>query len=89
MVSEEGSPIIWISNGYHMDQKKSSIQCFPFYAMQAIEYPTVDNLSLDVEGAEIPILKAIPFYKVRINLIGIEYRLFHDNVPGKPKWVLD
>jgi len=47
--------------------------CVPFYSLlHAIGNPTIDFLSLDVEGAEIGILKAIPWSKVRIRVILIE-----------------
>ena len=50
------------------------VQCFPFYSiMLALGNPVVDYFSLDVEGAEIPILKTIPFDKVTIKTMTIEF----------------
>ena len=42
------------------------LQCLPLYSiLLALGNPSVDYFSLDVEGAEVPILKTIPFAKVR------------------------
>jgi len=50
-----------------------SIQCFPLYSiLKALGNPKVDYLSLDVEGAEWPIIRTIPFAKVNIELIQLE-----------------
>ena len=40
--------------------------------MRALEFPTVDYFSLDIEGAEYQVLKTIPFSIANINLFGIE-----------------
>eukprot|EP00095_Tigriopus_kingsejongensis_P007423 maker-scaffold955_size76929-snap-gene-0.16 protein:Tk07423 transcript:maker-scaffold955_size76929-snap-gene-0.16-mRNA-1 annotation:"protein star-like" len=49
------------------------VQCFPFYSiMMALGNPTVHYFSLDIEGAEVPVLKTIPFDKVDIKILGIE-----------------
>ena len=48
-------------------------QCFPLYSyLAALDYPTVNLLSLDIEGAEFEVFKTIPWDKVRIELIMIE-----------------
>lgn len=49
------------------------VQCFPLYSvLSALGQPTVDYLSLDIEGAELPVLKTVPWEKVNIRLIGVE-----------------
>ena len=47
----------------------SKALCFPFYPiLNAIGSPIVDYFSLDVEGSELPILRSIPWKKVRIKV---------------------
>ena len=54
-------------------RKTLQIQCFPLYSvLQALDLPTVDYFSLDIEGAEYPVLKSIPFKKVDIRMFGVE-----------------
>ena len=49
-------------------------QCFPLYGMLlAVNRTHVDYLSLDVEGPELEILKTIPFDKVVIDVVTVEY----------------
>ena len=38
-----------------------------------MENPTIDYLSLDVEGAELDILKTIPWEKVDIKVLTVEF----------------
>ena len=53
--------------------KISKVICFPLYAiLLALGNPVVDFFSLDVEGAELPILKTIPWSKVNIK-VTIQY----------------
>lgn len=50
-----------------------SIQCFPLYSiLLALGNPTVHYMSLDIEGAEINVLRTIPFDKVDIKILDIE-----------------
>ncbi len=43
--------------------------CYPLHAiLLSMGNPTVDFFSLDVEGAEVPILRSIPFDKVNVAL---------------------
>ena len=52
------------------------IECFPFYSfMLALNRTTIDFFSLDVEGDELKILKTIPFDKINIKMLTVEY--FH------------
>ncbi len=49
-------------------------QCFSLYSLLlALNITTVDYLSLDIEGAELDILKTIPFNKVNIRVLTVEY----------------
>jgi len=51
----------------------SQVMCVPLYSLLlAIGNPTVDFFSLDIEGAEIPVLESIPWKKVKIRVILIE-----------------
>jgi len=51
-----------------------SVICYPLYSiMLAIGQTHIDYLSLDVEGAELPILKTIPLDKLFIDVILVEY----------------
>ena len=48
--------------------------CFPLYSiLLAMNRTQVDYLSLDVEGLELPILKTIPFDKLQIKMLSVEY----------------
>ena len=58
-----------ISTLFLQFRRRTEVQCFPFYSiMLAIGNPRVDLFSLDVEGAEMGILKTIPWDKVEIRL---------------------
>ncbi len=55
-----------------VDPKMNLVQakCFPLYSiLLALENPTVDYFSLDIEGAEFEVLKTIPFDKVPKTLL--------------------
>ena len=44
-----------------------SMQCLPLYSiLLALGNPTVHHFSLDIEGAELPVLKTVPWEKVDI-----------------------
>ncbi|XP_013394563.1 protein Star [Lingula anatina] len=52
------------------------VQCFPFYSiMLTLGITDIDYFSLDVEGAELPVLRTIPFDKINVKVFTIEYRL--------------
>ena len=54
-------------------QGNSKALCLSFYSiLLAVGNPVVDYLSLDIEGAELPVLKSIPWDKVNINVLSIE-----------------
>ncbi|KAK2162081.1 hypothetical protein LSH36_104g02046 [Paralvinella palmiformis] len=49
--------------------------CFPLYSlMLALNRTRIDYFSLDVEGMELPILKSIPFDKLDIAVLTVEYK---------------
>jgi len=59
------------------------MQCLPLYSiLLAMGNPTVNYFSLDVEGAEFPILKSIPWDKVDIQVMSIETHLLNKLFPG-------
>ncbi|XP_046638300.1 uncharacterized protein LOC124316413 [Daphnia pulicaria] len=67
------------------EQSKESnmltLQCFPIYSiLLAIGQTRVDFFSLDVEGHELRILKTIPWHKVDIKTLAVEW----DHVGEKP-----
>lgn len=69
----------------HLEEKPGSItvdvQCFPFYSiLLALEISHIDAFSLDVEGAEVLILDTVPFDKVDISMMNVEYQ----HVKGGP-----
>ncbi|TRY79994.1 hypothetical protein TCAL_12102 [Tigriopus californicus] len=60
-----------------------TIQCFPLYSvLLALGNPTVHYLTLDIEGAELPVLKTIPFDKVDIKILDIESNHFGEVFEG-------
>ncbi len=51
-----------------------AVPCFPLESiLLAINQTHVDYFSLDVEGYELPILKTIPFDKIQIDTLSVEY----------------
>ena len=54
-------------------RKTIKVQCFPIYSvLRALGLPTVHYFSLDIEGAEYPVLQTIPFREVDIRMFGVE-----------------
>jgi len=54
-----------------------TVNCFPFNAiMAALDVSHVDYLSLDVEGPELEILQTSDWTQLRIDVIGVEYRVY-------------
>ena len=59
------------------------MQCLPLYSLLlALGNPTVHYLSLDIEGAELPVLKTIPWQKVDIRVMTVETHLAGRIFPG-------
>ena len=66
---------------------KVEVQCFPLYSiMKAIDRTHIDLFSLDVEGAELGILKTIPFSDLFINVLLVEYRVLGSKTAGKKRF---
>ena len=56
------------------DIKAEEVLCIPLYSiLKAISMTHINFFSLDVKGAELAILRTIPFYLVTIDLFMIEY----------------
>lgn len=58
-------------------QRESTVQCFPLYSvLKALGRLHVDYFSLDVEGAELYILRTIPWDLVKIDVLTVEYKQY-------------
>ena len=54
--------------------KPTVIPCFPLETLlAALDRKTVDFFSLDVEGVELEILKTIPYDRIDIKVLAVEY----------------
>jgi len=54
-------------------RQELTMQCVPFYSViKALGNPTIDFMSLDIEGTELQVLKTIPFNQVDIRVLMIE-----------------
>lgn len=50
------------------------VKCFPLFSLLlALNHTNIDLLSLDIEGAELQVLKTIPWESVHISVIIVEY----------------
>ena len=66
----------WVENYTNSTYKTITAQCFTLHSLLlAIGQTEVDYFSLDVEGPELEILQTIPFDKIRIKVITVEYRV--------------
>ncbi|KZS14801.1 Uncharacterized protein APZ42_020167 [Daphnia magna] len=69
------------SDGQASKENMLTLQCFPIYSiLLAIGQTQVDFFSLDVEGHELKILKTVPWHKVDIKTLAVEW----DHVGEKP-----
>lgn len=73
-------------SGPELDAKRSKskikpkLPCVPLYTiLKALKVDVVDYLSLDIEGAELKVLKTVPFDKVKFKVMTIEY----NHLPGR------
>lgn len=58
----------------HAQSGYVDVQCFPIYSfLLALNRTTIDYFSLDVEGAELAVLKTIPWPKVNIKVLSVEF----------------
>lgn len=63
----------WASKDVEANAKLIKVLCLPFISiLHAIENPSVDYFSLDIEGVELDVLKTIPWNKVDIKIFSIE-----------------
>lgn len=61
-------------NQVGMKKDMVEIECFPLYSMMlALNRTTIDFFSLDVEGDELNVLKTIPYDKLDIKMMTVEY----------------
>ena len=60
--------------GHLVETHETQVQCFPFYSLLlAMNRTNIDYFSLDIEGDELYVLQTIPFEKVDIKLMSVEY----------------
>lgn len=72
-IMEDKAAKNWVK-GQGLRPDTVQIECFPFYSfMLALNRTTIDFFSLDVEGDELKILKTIPFDKINIKMLTVEY----------------
>lgn len=58
-----------VKSDQDVPQGFARVQCFPFFTLvSAMNVSTVDYFSLDVEGAELDVLKTIPFDSIFIKV---------------------
>ena len=66
--------------------REIQVQCFPLFSiLKALGNPHIDYFSLDIEGAEMVVLKTIPWHKVNMTLLSIEVNHAGDIFPGTRK----
>lgn len=73
----------------------AEVQCLPIYSlMLALNVTTVDYFSLDVEGVELEVLQTIPWDKVDIKTLSVEFihgaqgkEVLRSYMEGKGYWV--
>ena len=59
------------------------LQCLPLYTiLLALGNPTVHHFSLDIEGAELPVLRTVPWSLVDILAVSVETHLAGQVFPG-------
>ena len=66
------------------------LQCFPLFSvLLALDSPTVTLLSLDIEGAEFPVLRSLPWDEVDIEVILTELVHAGELFPGSRLEVIE
>ncbi|XP_018010169.1 uncharacterized protein LOC108667637 [Hyalella azteca] len=61
----------------------SNAKCFPLYSfLLALGTTTVDYFSLDVESSEYKVLQSIPWDKLDIKTLSVEYNLIPEGKPA-------
>jgi len=75
MLNEEGKSARMVGK-YKGAKLKNVVDvlCLPLFTLlAALDFPTVDFFSLDVEGAELGILQTIPWHQVDIRVLLVEF----------------
>ncbi|CAL4142306.1 unnamed protein product, partial [Meganyctiphanes norvegica] len=55
------------------------VQCIPLYTLlMALDREHVDLISLDVEGAEMGVLRSFPWHKIEVDVWMVEHRPQHE-----------
>ncbi len=58
--------------------KYTQVWCFPMLSvLLAVDHTKVDYMVLDIEGSEIPVLQGTPWDKVDVDVLQVEYMVFH------------
>ena len=72
---------------HRVDPKTAiQVQCLPLYSiLAALNIRHVDYFTLVVEGAELQVLKTIPFNDVTIDVISVEVRVMGDKAATEQK----
>ena len=81
----ENSEEVAAMSGLVSSPRKDTVemQCLPLYSiLMAMGNPTVHYFSLDIEGAELAVLKTIPWDKVDIRVLSVETNLSGKVFPG-------
>ncbi len=69
----------WIRKHYKGTSTIMEVPCFPLLSiLLALNVTHMDYFSLDVEGAELDILKTIPFKRITYDIMTVEYRVVDD-----------
>ena len=80
-------------NSMEAERKNSDdvqVKCVPFFSLiLALNITRIDFFSLDVEGSELNILKTIPFDKVFIDVISVEYIIWKGSKEQEEKKLND
>jgi FkbM family methyltransferase len=64
----------WASKAMGLDQIETTVPCHRIDTLLSDSgVDTVDYLSVDVEGAELEVLRGIDFERVQVNVIGVEH----------------
>jgi len=67
-------------------RRRVRMQCFPLYSLlMALGNPVIDLFSLDIEGAELQVLKTVPWDKVNIQVLIIEVNHIGEIFKGSAK----
>jgi hypothetical protein len=66
--------IDWLNKPMKLDQNLGAVPCHRIATvLNDSNAEVVDYLSIDVEGAELEVLRGIDFERVQVNVIGVEH----------------